>query len=378
MTIKNLSCGEKIKTMTASSIKSGTALLFIVSCTAWHCQSQKDKLQNSTNRAASKHKQIENRIDSTLTGIQPIGSDSNVIRSNMVFIKGGMFTMGYSGINMPDAMPLHDVTLDDFWIDETPVTNDQFTEFVRATGYKTVAERPLDPKDFPGVPLADLEPGSIVFTPPNHAVSLDNAAQWWKYLPGANWQHPEGPGSSIKGRENHPVVHICWEDAMAFCKWGGKRLPTEAEFEYAARGGKHQQHYSWGNELVLNGKWMANIWQGEFPINNTMQDGYASTSPVKAFPSNGYGLYDVSGNVWQWCSDWYRPDYYQLNSTSVVKNPQGPDDSFDPFEPGMAKKVQRSGSFMCSDQYCVRYLVGSRGKGEVFSSSSNVGFRCAL
>jgi formylglycine-generating enzyme len=353
-------------------------ILIIIVCSIWQCQPRKDKPDDKVNTTLSKHEQIEQLVDSSLLSIKPNELDSSTIRSNMILIKGGTFTMGCADFNMPDAMPLHKVTLDDFWIDETPVTNNQFAKFVNATAYKTVAERPLNPKDFPGVPLADLQPGSIVFMPPNYTVTLDNAAQWWKYLPGANWQHPEGPGSSIEGRGDHPVVHICWEDAMAFCKWAGKRLPTEAEFEYAARGGKDQQHYSWGNELIPDGKWVANIWQGEFPNNNTVQDGYANTSPVKAFPANGYGLYDVSGNVWQWCKDWYRPDYYQLTSTTVAKNPQGPDDSLDPYEPGVAKKVQRSGSFMCSDQYCVRYIVGSRGKGEVFSSSSNVGFRCAL
>ncbi|HEY7181663.1 MAG TPA: formylglycine-generating enzyme family protein [Blastocatellia bacterium] len=294
----------------------------------------------------------------------------------MVWVPGGTFWMGCDTCGMPDAAPSHLVTVDGFWMDRTPITNAQFEKFVKATGYKTVAERKPNPKDFPGAPAEKLVPGCAVFTPAAQDVSLDDPYSWWRYVPGANWKNPEGPGSSIKGREDHPVVHIAWEDAMAYAKWAGRRLPTEAEFEFAARGGLDRKYYAWGDELKPDGKWMANIFQGRFPSKNTGEDGYLSTSPVTAFPPNNFGLYDVSGNVWQWCSDWYRPDYFEkLAEQGVVKNPKGPDGSFDPEEPGVPKRVQKSGSFLCSDQYCARYLVGSRGKGAVDSGGSNTGFR---
>jgi sulfatase modifying factor 1 len=294
----------------------------------------------------------------------------------MVWIPGGTFWMGCDACDMPDAAPVHQVTVDGFWMDKTAITNAQFEKFVKATDYKTVAERNPDPKDFPGAPADKLVPGCAVFTPPSHEAPLDNPYAWWQYVPGANWKNPEGPGSSIKGREDHPVVHIAWEDADAYVKWAGKRLPTEAEFEFAARGGLDRKLYSWGDVLKPGGKWMANIYQGSFPSKNTAEDGYGATSPVTAFPPNNFGLYDMAGNVWQWCSDWYRPDYFEkLAAQGVVKNPKGPDSGFDPQEPGVPKRVQKSGSFLCSDQYCARYLVGSRGKGAADSGASNVGFR---
>jgi sulfatase modifying factor 1 len=294
--------------------------------------------------------------------------------AGMVWIPGGTFWMGCEDCQMPDALPLHPVTVDGFWMDETPVTNAQFEKFVMATGYQTIAERKPDPKDFPGADAKMLVPGSAVFTAPGRDVPLDDYLQWWRYVPGANWRRPEGPRSTINA--DHPVVQIAWEDAMAYAKWAGKQLPTEAEFEFAARGGLDRHRYAWGNDLRPGGRWPANIWQGRFPSQNTYEDGYARTSPTKAFPPNGFGLYDVGGNVWQWCSDWYRPDYFQTQAGHTRRNPQGPADSFDPQEPGIPKRVQKGGSFLCSDQYCVRYLVGSRGKGASDSGSSNVGFRC--
>jgi formylglycine-generating enzyme required for sulfatase activity len=294
----------------------------------------------------------------------------------MVWIPGGTFWMGCDTCGMPDAAPAHLIAVDGFWMDKTPITNAQFEKFVKATGYKTVAERKPDPKDFHGAPAEKLVPGDPVFTPPSQDISLDDPYAWWRYVPGASWKNPEGPGSSIKGREDHPVVHIAWEDAMAYAKWAGKRLPTEAEFEFAARGGLDRKRYSWGDELKPGGKWMANIYQGGFPSKNTVEDGYVTTSPVTAFPLNNFGLYDVAGNVWQWCSDWYRPDYFrELAAQGVVKNPKGPDSGFDPQEPGIPKRVQKSGSFACSGEYCARFLVGSRGKGAVDSGGSNTGFR---
>jgi sulfatase modifying factor 1 len=295
----------------------------------------------------------------------------------MVWIPGGTFWMGCDDCGMPDTTPVHRVTISGFWMDATPVTNAQFARFVKETGYVTVAERPLKPEDFPGVPADKLVPGSAVFEQPSHAVSLEDPMQWWRYVPGASWTHPEGPASAIDGRSDHPVVHVAFEDAVAYLKWAGRRLPTEAEFEYASRGGLDRQHYAWGNELKPGGQWVANIWQGSFPSENAVADGHRGTSPVTAFPTNRFGLYDVGGNVWQWCADWYRRDYYQTVSASgdSVRDPTGPEQSLDPDEPGAAKRVVRGGSYLCSDRYCSRYLVGSRGKAEISSGASNLSFR---
>ena len=296
----------------------------------------------------------------------------------MVWVPGGQFWMGCDDALMRDARPIHMVSVDAFWMDKTAVTNEQYAKFTEATGYVTVAEKKPDPKEFPGAPPELLVPGSCVFAPPNEAVALNDHMQWWKWLPGASWRHPEGPGSDLKGREQHPVVHMAYEDAEAYAKWAGKRLPTEAEYEFAARGGLDRKPYSWGDELKPGGKWPANIWQGHFPNQNTAEDGYVATSPVSAFPPNGFGLYDMGGNIWQWCSDWYREDTYakQAAESKVTVNPKGPADSFDPQEPGIKKRVNRGGSFLCSDQYCTRYLVGSRGKGAIDSGASHLGFRC--
>ena len=287
--------------------------------------------------------------------------------------------MGCDTCGMPDATPVHLVSVSGFWMDATPITNAEFDRFVRATKYVTVAEQKPDAKEFPGVPEDKLVPGAVVFTPPSRPVSLDDYSQWWSYVPGANWQHPDGPASTIKGLENHPVVHIAFDDAIAYAKWGGKRLPTEAEFEFAARGGLDRNLYPWGNELKPAGKVPANIWEGHFPDANNRADGYFKTSPVKAFQPNPYGLHDVGGNVWQWCADWYRPDYYSTfaDPQLTANNPRGPESSFDPEEPGARKRVTRGGSFLCSGEYCSRYLVGSRGKAEVGSGSPNLRFRLA-
>jgi formylglycine-generating enzyme len=305
----------------------------------------------------------------------------------MVWIPGGEFSMGCKdprllpeGGNeaMADARPIHRVYVDGFWMDKTDVTNAQFAKFVNATGYTTVAERKPRREDFPGVPAEKLVPGSAVFTPPSHPVPLDDYAQWWSYVPGANWRHPLGPGSSIRGRDNYPVVQIAYEDAMAYAKWAGKRLPTEAEWEFAARGGLTGKPYAWGDGMRSHGKWMANTHQGHFPDHDDASDGYQGIAPVAQFAANGYGLYDITGNVWQWTSDWYRADYYaQLASSGrIARNPGGPASSFDPGEPGVAKKVQRGGSFLCTAQYCSRYILGTRGKGEVSSATNHAGFRC--
>jgi formylglycine-generating enzyme required for sulfatase activity len=295
----------------------------------------------------------------------------------MVWIPGGTFWMGCEGCGMPDALPVHLVEVDGFWMDRTPVTNADFERFVKATRYVTVAERPLDAKDYPGVAKELLVPGSAVFRPTAAPVPLDNPLRWWQYTPGANWRHPEGRDSDLRNRADHPAVHLAFEDVLAYAKWAGKRLPTEAEFEFAARGGLDRNLYPWGNELTPGNTPAANIWQGTFPAKDRGEDGYAGTSPVTAFPPNRFGLHDMGGNVWQWTADWYRPDTYaqRAKTGDVVRNPQGPADSFDPQEPGAAKRVLKGGSYLCTDQYCARYLVGSRGKAEVSSGTSNLGFR---
>jgi formylglycine-generating enzyme len=311
-------------------------------------------------------------------------------------------------------VPLRKLYVGGFWMDPKPITNKQFQVFALETGYKTIAERKPDLKDFPGLSPAALgfqehylhavavapdlgfpgglpwgglfhtwpalEAGSLVFTPPPFAVRLDDHKAWWQYVPGACWHHPHGPEQpGIEKLQDHPVVHICWHDAMAYCQWRsakeGKRfrLPTEAEWEFAARGGLDRKLYAWGDDLKPDGKWMCNIWQGEFPHKNDKEDGYEGTSPVATYPANGYGLYDMAGNVWQWCSDWYVPGYFK---DCPKKNPPGPIESFDPNEPGQPKRVQRGGSFLCCESYCVRYLAGARGKGEPNSAANHIGFRC--
>jgi formylglycine-generating enzyme len=296
--------------------------------------------------------------------------------TGMAWIAGGRFWMGTD--HMEDAQPIHQVEVKGFWIDRTDVTNEQFAQFVKATGYVTVAERPLDAKEFPNLAPEDLAPGAVVFTPPSGPVSLNDPLAWWKFVRGANWRHPNGPNSDLHGREKYPVVQIAWADAVAYAKWAGKRLPTEAEWEFASRGDRDRQDYAWGNELHPNGKWMANTFQGHFPDKNTSEDGYAGLAPVASFPPNDFGLYDMSGNVWQWVSDWYRPDYYARlqQSGSIAIDPRGPGDSFDPQEPGVAKRVQKGGSYLCTDQYCERYIAGARGKGDPDTGTNHLGFRC--
>jgi formylglycine-generating enzyme required for sulfatase activity len=305
----------------------------------------------------------------------------------MVWIPGGEFSMGSEAASeslcgLPgvtrDALPVHRVALDGFWMDATEVTNEQFERFVKATGYVTIAERTPTQEEFPTAPPENLVAGSTVFTPTAGPVPLNNFYQWWRYEKGANWRHPEGAASSLEGRSKHPAVHIAYADAEAYARWAGKRLPTEAEWEFAARGGAAGQLYSWGNELKPGEKWMANIYEGTFPIRDSGADGFAGIAPVAQFPPNAYGLSDMAGNVWEWCSDWYRPDYYAqlISEGRVTHNPQGPDTPFDPAEPTEKKRVHRGGSFLCTDQYCTRYMVGTRGKGEVTTGSNHLGFRC--
>jgi sulfatase modifying factor 1 len=320
----------------------------------------------------------------TTTAAVPAGIEPP---DGMVWIPGGEFSMGcadprgqpFGGPDpMRDARPVHRVQVDGFWMDRTEVSNAQFAAFVAATGYVTVAERSPRAEDFPGAPPENLVPGALVFTPPDGPVSLADHYVWWSYVPGADWRHPTGPNSSIEGRDDHPVVQIAHDDAVAYAQWAGKRLPTEAEWEFAARGGLAGTMYPWGGEFQPGGTFMANTWQGAFPGNDSGADGHAGVAPVGRYPANAYGLHDVSGNVWEWCSDWYRHDTYAtaIAGPSPQRNPAGPPDSFDPLEPGERKRVLRGGSFLCSDQYCARYIVGTRGKGESSSGANHIGFRC--
>jgi formylglycine-generating enzyme len=297
----------------------------------------------------------------------------------MKWIPGGEFDMGSDEPMFRDAQPVHRVHVDGFWMDEAEVTNAQFAEFVKATGYHTVAERIPTANDYPGAKPDMLFAGSVVFTPPDQAVSLHDHFQWWSYVKGADWRHPEGPASSIEVRMDHPVVHIAYEDAESYAKWAGKQLPTEAEWECAARGGLFRKQFVWGDSFSPDGHVMANTFQGHFPDRNTHEDGYISTSPVKDFPPNGYGLYGMAGNVWEWTTDWYRHDTYarRTGNGERVRNPQGPSiqESFDPSEPGVAKRVHKGGSFLCTDQYCARYMPGGRGKGAPDTGTNHLGFR---
>ena len=306
----------------------------------------------------------------------------------MVWIPGGEFSMGSEGkcdgqsccspATVADALPIHRVYVDGFWMDATDVTNAEFEKFVKATGYVTIAERAPTKEEFPTAPPENLVAGSIVFTPTSRPVPLTNHYRWWRYQQGADWRHPDGPQSDTKGKENYPVVQIAYPDALAYAKWAGKRLPTEAEWEFAARGGLSGKLYAWGDEFKPGGKFMANTYQGQFPVKDTGEDGFAGIAPVKSFPPNGYGLYDMAGNVWQWCSDWYRPDYFKqlAESGGVARNPRGPNLPFDPTEPSEKKRVHKGGSFLCNDQYCTRYIVGTRGKGEANTGTNHLGFRC--
>ena len=306
---------------------------------------------------------------------------------NMQWIAGGEFTMGAAQVDhdaRPDETPRHRVKLDGFWMDKTLVTNAQFRQFVAATGYVTTAEQaPVLseimkqlPPGTPPPPKEALVAASLVFHCTSGPVMLDNPSQWWSWTPGANWRHPEGPGSNIDGQDNFPVVQVSWTDACAYTSWAGKQLPTEAEWEYAARGGLVGKKYFWGDDDPTDNQPHCNIWQGHFPDINTARDGYALRSPVTAFRPNGYGLYDMAGNVWEWCADWYRPDTYSAEDGQ--QNPQGPATSFDPDEPSAAKRVMRGGSFLCNAAYCASYRVAARMKSSPDTSTDHVGFRCVM
>lgn len=304
----------------------------------------------------------------------------------MVWIPGGVFTMGS---NSPDAKrdekPPHRVEVHGFWMDETPVTNRQFKKFVDATGYVTTAEKAPTLEEImaqvpPGTPEPDPEllvAASLTFKKTEKPVPLYSNRLWWDWTPGANWKHPLGPDSTLEGKEDHPVVQISWYDAIAYAKWTGKRLPTEAEWEFAAYGGRNENKYTWGNEEFSEECPQANIWHGQFPCSSTKAGGDYGTSPVKKFAPNGYGLYDLSGNTWEWCSDLYNAFYYEEESKKEIsKNPQGPEKSFDPEEPYAVKHVHRGGSFLCHASYCKGYRIAARMKTCPDTSLNHLGFRC--
>jgi formylglycine-generating enzyme required for sulfatase activity len=308
--------------------------------------------------------------------------------AGMVWIPGGEFTMGSDhALAWSDEKPPHQVRVDGFYMDETEVTNAEFRRFVDATGYVTTAEKAPTVEEImkqlpPGTPPPDKEKlvaGSMMFKMSAGPVNTRDFSLWWQWVPGANWKHPEGPDSNLEGRENHPVTHVSWDDAAAYAKWAGKRLPTEAEWEFAARGGLASKPFTWGDEkLGANGKWQCNIWQGAFPHKNTADDGFERTAPVKSFPPNAYGLYDMAGNVWEWCGDWYDRGLHQRRAgTKLTVNPKGPEKTIDPEHPFETRRVQKGGSFLCNDSYCARYRPSARHGGNPETGMSHVGFRCA-
>jgi formylglycine-generating enzyme len=302
---------------------------------------------------------------------------------DMVWIPAGTFSMG-SAEHYPEERPVHQVKVDGFWMDRTPVTNRQFRAFVEATGYKTFAEIPPDPKDYPGALPAMLKAGSLVFTPPRHAVDLSDWSQWWRYKFGANWRRPTGPHSSSAALHEHPVVHVAYRDCEAYARWAGRELPTEAEWEYAARGGLEGAEFAWGSEFMPQGRYMANTWQGNFPHENSRADGYARTSPVTAFPPNGYGLCDMIGNTWEWTTDWYKAEHTVAARSPCCpsENPRGASEegSYDACQPliRIPRKVVKGGSHLCAPSYCRRYRPAARHAEPVDTSTSHVGFRCVL
>lgn len=298
-------------------------------------------------------------------------------------IPAGSFMMGsHDNQGRADEYPLHSVQLSGFYMDETEVTNADFAKFVQATNYITTAEKSIDweelskqvPAGTPRPPDSLLAPSSLVFKPTQGPVNLNDYSQWWEFRRGADWKHPQGPGSSIQGKDNHPVVHVSYDDALAYANWVGKRLPTEAEWEWASRGGLKNERYPWGSASVNIAPFKANSFQGNFPQEDLALDGYKSTTaPVKSFQPNGYGLYDMAGNVWEWCEDWYRSDYYKQ---SPRLNPKGPSKSYDPDEPQVPKRVMRGGSFLCNDSYCASYRNAARMKSSPDSGLQHTGFRC--
>ena len=351
-------------TRLAIAILTGSTL-FVAGCS--------DSSPDKSPSAASDQTKTTDETKAELA-VKKVGFNSS---EQMAWIPGGTFAMG-SDDEKPDERPIHDVTVGGFWMDKTEVTNKQYAEFVTETKYQTLAEQKPDPLDFPNVPPDKLVPGAVVFSPPPGNVPLNNHRAWWVWRQGADWKHPSGPEDSIEGKEDHPVVNVCWFDAEAYADWMTKRtgvkhrLPTEAEWEFAARGGLDGKKYIWGDSLMPEEKCIANFWQGRFPNQNTTEDGYRMSAPVGQFSANGYGLYDMAGNVWEWCMDWYRADFYK---ESPKDNPQGPATSYDPNEPNLAKRITRGGSYLCSELYCTGYRPAARMKTSPDTGLSHTGFR---
>ena len=310
-----------------------------------------------------------------------VQDEAGAAHRNMAYVAGGTFRMG-SDDHYPEEAPSHRVSVDGFWIDTTPVTNKQFSEFVRATGHVTFAETVPDPRDYPGALPHMLFAGSLVFTPPKRPVDLRLWGEWWTLLKGANWRHPYGPDSNIRGLDHHPVVHVAYNDAHAYACWAGKDLPTEAEWEFAARGGLDGVEYAWGGEFMPGGRAMANTWHGQFP--HQRRPGFKRTSPIRSFPPNGYGLYDMIGNVWEWTSDWYASKHEgdATKTCCIPRNPRGGNEesSYDPYQPEIKipRKVLKGGSHLCAPNYCRRYRPAARHPEPVDTSTSHVGFRCVI
>ncbi|MGZ8542236.1 MAG: formylglycine-generating enzyme family protein [Chitinophagaceae bacterium] len=357
--------------------------VFVMTAIIFSCNSEKNKTATGINKD-SLHSCMDTPARFGITGSDSILASGDTSTAGMKYIPGGSFMMGGDNEQASaDEYPKHSVRVDGFWMDETEVTNAQFQKFVAATGYITTAEQKPDweelkktiPPGTPRPPDSLLVAASLVFKQTERAVDLHDFNQWWSWVPGADWKHPQGPGSNINGKENYPVVHVSWYDAMAYCKWAGKRLPTESEWEFAARGGLVNNIYPWGNEHVNAGKAKTNSWEGEFPYFNEMADGYLTSAPVRSFPANKFGLYDMAGNVWEWCVDWYDAGYYKTLSTTT-QNPKGPQKSSDPEDPYTPKRSLRGGSFLCNDSYCSGYRVARRMKSSPDTGLEHTGFRC--
>jgi formylglycine-generating enzyme required for sulfatase activity len=330
--------------------------------------------------SAKNTKTGDNTKSTTAAALPP----DSIIAPKMIWIPSGEFEMGTNDPNsLSNERPASLVQVEGFWIDEHDVTNAEFRQFVEATGYKTTAERPIDWEEMkkqvpPGTPKPDesmLQPGAMVFTPPNYPVDLNDLFAWWAWVHGADWQHPQGPGSNIDGKENYPVIHVSWDDAMAYASWAGKRLPTEAEWEYAAWGGAKGTRYYWGNNLVEDNRYMANTFTGDFPYNNTVADGFERLAPVKAFPPNGYGLYDMAGNVWNWTADFYNETNHAVLSAACFV-PGGTPKPMPAMEPNEVRKVTKGGSFLCNLSYCEGYCPVARRGVPYDSGTEHIGFRC--
>jgi formylglycine-generating enzyme required for sulfatase activity len=358
-----------------------TFVLLFVSVFVLGCFNiKKDKKQNE-----APQKVVEDKI------IVDVPNHIESIPEGMVWIPGGSFDQGAVDVDkfaMAHEKPRHKVAVDGFFMDAHEVTNAQFSQFVEETGYVTVAERQIDweemkkqlPQGTPKPHDSILQPGSLVFKKTKSSVpNLYDYSQWWEWKIGANWKHPYGPNSTIEGRENHPVVHIALEDAQAYCKWAGKRLPTEAEWEYAARGNNKDAQFFWGDEIGVLSNY-ANTWEGEFPVNNSLNDGFERTAPVMSYPKNGFGLYDMAGNVWEWTSDWFNIDYYKelANGNSVARNPVGASKAYNPNNPYLQEKVIKGGSFLCSASYCASYRISARMATSPDSGMEHLGFRTVL